>query len=53
MTLRDFILKYYRGRVKPLEAYMISEAVKERQWNDFNHTWKERVVFTLISFLLK
>lgn len=52
MNLTQFVQKYYKGEVKPLEAFMIADAIKTRQWQDFHHTWKERLIFTFASFFL-
>ena len=51
MTLKSFVKKWYK--VKLLEALMIAEAVKSRQWQDFRHTLKDRVVLTIVSLFLK
>lgn len=52
MTLAKFI-RWYKPEVKGLESILIASAVKDREWEDFHHNLKDRVILMFASFFLR
>ena len=52
MSIRDFVGLWYRN-LTPLEITCISMAIRDRQWDEFKHNPFERVIFHIISRVLK
>ena len=52
MKIYDFVMFWYKD-VKPLEAQCIARAIKKRQWKDFDHNPLERILFYIVSHVLK